>query len=221
MNTTATVVAAVATAALTPVVLHRLTRATLREPFLAVLASEGPDAARRLLDARLPPTDRVALVGVRGVQAQRQRMAALGLLRDVTALRAESARHSGLFTAVIQVRGMALLGVALASDDPQPAAQGLSTLATRGRREGKLARLFAAGLVEAFADLARALGGAALSPSARGRLEQILSERGTQEVLLLHALERAYRASGEPVEAAAVAQRLQRITPHFGPSMDA
>jgi hypothetical protein len=129
-------------------------------------------------------------------------MAALGLLGDTEALRAELGKHTGLLTATMQVDGLALLSLALCSDDPIGPARELSELAARGYRDGKLARLYAARLVRAFSDVAQAFSGKPLSPSSRSLLGQGAMEGGMVEVVILRALQRALRAS-EDVKAAA------------------
>jgi hypothetical protein len=212
MDFTAQLIAAAATAALSGLVLRQASRADLREPLLAKLNDEGRDAARKFLDAKLPEARALSLARM-NVQAQKQRQAALGWLGETAALRAGLGMHRGLLTSTIQVDAIALLSLALAADDPSDPTRELEELADRGRREGKLARVYAARLVRAFSDAANAFSGKPLPSRSRSMLEQAAMEGGMVELVVLQALRRALEANGDAEGAARVDRRLKVLVP--------
>lgn len=165
-----------------------------KKAFLTALNSQGPEAARAFLDSAIKPR---AKMGVSHILDQRERMAGLALLGDVQAIEAEHANHTGPLTAEVQVGAIALLGVALRSDDPRDAAGRLDALATRFEGEGGRMMALVKKKTRAMAAVAAGLTGKPVPREMRDQIASMASgETPLVKLCLYAAMARAIEAIG-------------------------
>jgi hypothetical protein len=186
-----------------------LKRKGLRKAFLGALQAQGPQAARAVLDRRIPATKKLKL---NQIVDQRERMAALAILNDVTSLQAELDGHHGPLTGVTQVNAMGLLGVALRSAEPGPAATALEQVADNVDQHGGRSLGLVKKKTRALAKLARALDGGQLESRDRLTLESFSRDGGMVELVVLAATARALDAAGQPKQAAGLRGKVEAHT---------
>lgn len=183
-------------------------RSGRRKKLVAALANQGPEAARELLDAALPP---LAKIPLSKILDQRERMAGLALVGDVDALRQEIADHEGPLTAHAQVDAIAYLALVVRGE-VEEGSQGLEALAQRVEQEGGRGLMLVKRKVRALAELAKAVAGSALIPAQRLQVESVAGEGGLVQVLVWQGLSLALRAEGKEVQAEGMANKVRKVT---------
>ncbi|MEM9459798.1 MAG: hypothetical protein AAGF11_36815 [Myxococcota bacterium] len=165
-----------------------------KDALLSTLEQQGPGPARALLDRTLPAMGTIPLGKI---VDQCERMASLAIIGDTEALRAEIDRHEGKLTAIAQVNGLALLGLAIRSDDPAPHAQALTELSARMDAEGGLMMKLVKDKLRTYAGIAQAITGQKVERKIHVNGRTLASkETGTPKIVLLQALARALEGTG-------------------------
>jgi hypothetical protein len=190
-----------------------LARKGTRKKLLQTLKAEGPEAARRLLDEKLPPLTKIPLGKILD---QRERMVALAILGDLPALEQEIAAHRGTLTAVVQVDAIGLLGIALRSPDPSDAVARLDALATRMEKEGGATMALVKKKTRALAVLGKGLTGEPIPSQTRLVLESLTGDGGMVQLLIWQAIARSLEKGGAQLEQAqGLRRKVQEHTDAF------
>jgi hypothetical protein len=189
-----------------------LMRRGFRATFLKALREQGAASARGVLEAKVRPT---AKIGLSQILDQRERMAALALLGDVTAIEQEMAQHTGQLTAVVQVNALGLLGVGVRSADPSDAARRLEELATKMESEGGRALVLVKKKTRALAVLARGLTGQQIPSPTRMTLDSFNGDGGMVQILVWQATAQALERVGQTQQAQGIRGKVQQLTDAF------
>jgi hypothetical protein len=191
-----------------------LGRKGTRKKLLEALRAAGPQAARGLLDEKLPPLTKIPLGKIID---QRERMAALAILGDVAALEAELPAHRGALTAVVQVNAVALLGIAVRATDPSDAAARLDALATQMEQEGGATMALVKKKTRALAVLAKGLSGEPIPSQTRLVLDSLTGDGGMVQLVIWQALAQSLEKAGKQLEQArSLRGKVQEHTSAFG-----
>jgi hypothetical protein len=175
-----------------------LKRRKRKDVLLQTLEHEGQSAARAELDRMIPA---IGAIPINKIVDQSERMASLAIIGDTVALQAEIDGHSGKLTAVAQVNGLALLGLAIRSDDPAPHAQALTELSAKMDAEGGALMKLVKDKLRTLAGIAQAIAGQQVDRDVHSRGRTLASkEMGTPKIVLLQALVRAAERTGENPE---------------------
>jgi hypothetical protein len=189
-----------------------LRRKGLRDKFLRLLGESGPDAARRLLDQKLPPLKKIPLGKILD---QRERMAALTVLGQTDTILEELAGHRGPLTATVQVASIGLLGVALRGDAGDGARR-LDEVAARMEQEGGRAMKLVKKKTRALATLARAMAeGEPIPSDVRLTLESFTGDGGMVQILVWQATAVALEQTGGEQQAAGLRTKVRAMTDAF------
>lgn len=165
-----------------------------KDALLSTLEQQGPGPARAELDRMIPP---VGTIPLGKIVDQCDRMASLAIIGDTEALRAEIDEHEGKLTAVAQVDGLALLGLAIRSEDPAPHAQALTELSARMDAEGGALMKLIKDKLRTYAGIAQAIAGQKVERKIHVQGRTLASkETGTPKIVLLQALARALEGTG-------------------------
>jgi hypothetical protein len=201
-----------AIAGLTVSLIMILMRRGFRTTFLRALREQGPAAARAVLDGKVRAAAKIAL---RHIIDQRERMAALALLGDVTTIEQEMAQHTGLLTAVVQVNAIGLLGVGVRSADPSDPARRLDELATRMESEGGRAMVLVKKKARALAVLALGLTGKPIPSPTRMTLDSFNGDGGMVQILVWQATALALERVGQTQQAQGIRGKVRLLTDAF------
>lgn len=169
-------------------------RKGVQKRLLAALHAGGPAAARPVLDKAYAPVEKLKL---NQILEQRERMAGLTVIGDLNALEAELAGHTGKLTAVVQVNALGLLGVAIRSPDPLPAAARLDALATQMEQEGGITMGLVKKKTRALAALAQGLTGVPIAPEHRANLAKVAADGAMTALLVWQGLAQALYRVGD------------------------
>lgn len=176
-----------------------LKRRNRKEALLSTLEEQGPTAARTKLDLMIPP---VRKIPINKIMDQCERMASLAIIGDTKALQDEIDGHDGKLTAVAQVDGLALLGLAIRSDDPAPHAKALDALAAKMEAEGGALMKLVKDKLRTFAGVAQAIAGQEVERKVHVQGRTLASkETGTPKIVMLQALALALEATGSSGDA--------------------
>jgi hypothetical protein len=190
-----------------------LKRKGLRKELLRLLKEQGTDAARAFLDRKHPPIKKIP---IGKLLDQRERMAALALLGDTSAIEAELADHRGALTCTVQVGAIGLLGLTLRSPDPADAARRLDELATKMEQEGGRTMKLVKKKTRALATLGKAMAEGEQIPSeTRLTLESFSGDGGMVQLLTWQATAIALEKTGGDQQAAALRAKVRQITDAF------
>jgi hypothetical protein len=187
-------------------------RRNFRTKFLRALKEGGPATARQVLDGKARPATKI---GINRILDQRERMAALALLGDVTALEQEIAAHTGTLTAVVQVNALALLGIAVRSADPTDAARRLDELAGQMERDGGRTMALVKKKTRALAVLAQGLTGQSVPSQTRMTLDSFNGDGGMVQLLVWQATAQALEKTGQTQQAQGIRQKVRVFTDAF------
>jgi hypothetical protein len=181
---------------------------------LAVLEREGPQAARRLLDQRMPA--RVTVSGWALVR-QTERLAALAALGDVDALRREMPAHRTRLAYRVVLHRMGLLGVAVRTQGEMRAAavRELTALADEAERDLGPAQALVKRHTRALAALGQALLGSALPAEHLVVVHRLARRRSFSGLLIAHALARGLRATNMTGSADRLDAQVRAVTRAF------
>jgi len=190
-----------------------LMRKGLRKELLRLLKQQGPEAARRFLDRKIPATRKL---GINQILNQRERMAALALLGDTEAIDQEVAGHHGVLTATVQVGAIGLLGLTLRGADPAEGAARLDALATKMEQEGGRTMALVKKKTRALAVLANAMASGERIPSeVRLTLESFSGDGGMVQLLVWQATAIALEKLGQEQQAQGLRDKVRAFTDAF------
>ncbi|MCA9666827.1 MAG: hypothetical protein KC503_14605 [Myxococcales bacterium] len=188
-------------------------RGSTRKKVLAALSTQGPQAARAVLDKRVAPTAKISTSRFLDV---RERVCALAVIGDVDALQRELEAMTGSLTVVSQVGVLGWLATALRLPDPSPAIAKVEEHASRLESEGGRMMALAKRKMRALADLAAALqSGAQLAADTRRDIDAVSNDGGFVQVVIWQALRRYLQAAGEAEKAEVYAMRVRSVTTAF------
>lgn len=187
-------------------------RSKRKGALLKTLEEQGQAAAKAELDRMIKP---VGAIPISKIVDQCERMASLAIIGDTAALQAEVDGHSGKLTAVAQVNGLALLGLAIRSDDPAPHAQALTELSAKMDAEGGALMKLVKEKLRTYAGVAQAIAGQPVDRSIHSQGRTLAGkEMGTPKIILLQAMVRAAEGAGENAEP--LRAQVRALTSAFG-----
>ncbi len=188
-------------------------RNRLREAVLGTLKRRGAEAALVLLDSRIPPLKQVE---ASQLGQQRERMAALALLGRYGQLERELAAHTGAISAVVPVKALGLLALAVRADDPRRAAARLGDLAAEVERDGGQMGVPVQKCTRALASLAGAIAsGSRLEATVRVTIKQLCDAGGLTQLVIWQALRRSLAAAALDDQADVYASSVRALTSVF------
>lgn len=156
----------------------------------------GLSAARPVLDSWVPPI--AGTVRTQDVPQTLERVAALGMIGDLSAVEREIGSAAGKLPVVIQIQAIGWLALVTQADDIDAAVAGLQATSERINTEGgallKLVKVNTANMAAVAVEVA---GGPA-APEARNKLASYAGQMGPFTKPLIYAfLAKAARASGD------------------------
>ncbi len=160
------------------------------------LESGGAPAARAVLDPWIAPIN--GPIKLSKLLDTIERVAALAIIGDLDALRAELARAEGKLSAVVQVQAMGLVALVTEAEDPAQWAAELEQVAQRVEAEGGAMLKLVKRNTRWMADVARELSGeGAVSYEHKQALAKYAGQMGPfSKPLLFKFLAKATEASG-------------------------
>jgi hypothetical protein len=181
---------------------------------MRALETQGPGAARALLDTQIPPVDDLPMSKI---LEQKERMASLAMMGDVASLEREAPRHRGALTSIVQVNAMAMLGIAFRAPDKRAQAVAeLERLATQMETEGGALMGLVKKKTRAMAHLGRGLLGEPIHVDQHLVIQQLTKEPNATGLLVAAAWAEALRLTGQQARAEEVMAGVRAKTRAFG-----